>query len=1599
MCRRVLVGTVAMLGLVALVGLFASLFLLFSTPDFVYAQTNNAPEFTEDETADRSVDENTDTYDDIGLAVSATDDNDRLVYTLEDARTSPFTIVRATGQLQVGQPLDYENEDYDDEDYDEDGNPTHTVKVIVTDLDGATDTIEVTITVNNVEEPGTISLSWTRPQVEAEITATLTDPDVVSGTETWLWAKSSDQSSWNDISGETSDSYTPVASDVRKYLRATASYTDGEDFSKTASAVTATLVRADPGDSNNSPTFYEGQPGSYDCGDTNPETFCMNVKRSSPVGEGIYYPVSATDEDRGDEVRYSMEGNDSAHFDIEPTRGELFAKTLPRDLTALSYTFTIKASDQSGGFDTITVKITPSGSSTAPVIKGPSRITYPENGTWPLATYTGTNAYGDTHGWLISVDPGGGDGDFFNIDNDGRLTFRQPPDYEEPSDENGDRTYSFSITAYDPNPPGGQRPGMSFFNVRVTVTNETLEALEIKGPSSVKYPENGEDPVATYDLLHETQPFEEWVLSGADGGEFDISPGGVLTFKNSPDYESPSDTDGKNDYLVTITAYAGTESKTEFLLVRVTNVNELPEFDEGSTTTRTVDPDAEADDLIGDPVSATDPDDGAYLIYTLKDDHLWPFTILDYSGQLLVDDAVDDTRGIYTLSVSVTDNADADGNPDTVVDATILVTVNVGDSGGSNTDPVFPAAPVTYSFNENTTTVVNVGTPVTATDDDTLAYTLGGTDAGFFTIVDTSGQIQTKAGQTYDFETKPTYSVTVTANDGNGGTADKPVTITLTNVNEDGTVTLSPTQPAARQAVTATLTDPDEVSGTPTWQWQRSSDGNTGWTNVGTHSSSYTPLDADLNYYLQATATYTDGQGGGKTAAAKTVGAVQAGTNRAPTFDDGQTTSRDVAEDAAATANVGAVVGATDQDNDSLTYSLTSTDASSFTVDNTGQIKVGATTMLDYESAKNTYTVVVQVTDSKDAAGNTETNPTIDDTIAVTINVTDVEEAGTVTLSNYQPPARVEITATLTDPDGGVTNTTWQWARTLDPANNPWQDITGATSSSYTPPDTDLTYYLRATASYTDRKRSGKNAEAETTQAVGAGANRSPDFGPNTTTRSFPENTAAGENIGDVVEAYDPDTGNTLIYTLEGTDKDSFEIDSSSGQIKTKSGVTYDHEDDDSYSVTVKADDNNGGTDTIDVTINVTDVNEKPEFPSTETGDRSIPENTVAGQPIGDPVEADDPENDSLTYSLSGTDVADFTIVTMSGQLQTKSALDKETKDSYTVTVSVHDGKNEAGSSDTTIDDTIDVTITVTEENDPPTVSGQTTVNHAENDASTVATYTATDPEGVTNFTWTLSGDDAGDFAIDEGTLTFSTTPNFESAADEDTNNVYMVTVEASDGTVKGTRAVTITVTNVNEKPSFTETAPATRSVAENTATGQDIGNPVEAEDPETGDTLFYSLDITSAASFDIDSSTGQLQTKAALDKETKDSYTVTVSVRDSKADDGTTDAVADATITVTITVTGENDPPEITGRSTVSYAEDRTDAVANYTATDPEGVTAFTWSLSGDDEGDFSISNTGELTFQTPPDHEAPADADTNNIYLVTVRADDGTAPPTLSG
>ena len=104
--------------------------------------------------------------------------------------------------------------------------------------------ITVTVTVTNAEEAGTVTLSSDMLIVGEAVTATVTDPDVVTtGTEMWQWATADEANGmFVDIEGATMASYTPVEADDGKYLRASVTYTDGEGPNKTASG----LVAGDP---------------------------------------------------------------------------------------------------------------------------------------------------------------------------------------------------------------------------------------------------------------------------------------------------------------------------------------------------------------------------------------------------------------------------------------------------------------------------------------------------------------------------------------------------------------------------------------------------------------------------------------------------------------------------------------------------------------------------------------------------------------------------------------------------------------------------------------------------------------------------------------------------------------------------------------------------------------------------------------------------------------------------------------------------------------------------------------------------------------------------------------------------------------------------------------------------------------------------------------------------------------------------------------------------------------------------------------------------------------------------------------------------------
>ena len=136
------------------------------------------------------------------------------------------------------------------------------------------------------------------------------------------------------------------------------------------------------------------------------------------------------------------------------------------------------------------------------------------------------------------------------------------------------------------------------------------------------------------------------------------------------------------------------------------------------------------------------------------------------------------------------------------------------------------------------------------------------------------------------------------------------------------------------------------------------------------------------------------------------------------------------------------------------------------------------------------------------------------------------------------------------------------------------------------------------------------------------------------------------------------------------------------------------------YMVVVTATDPSGASDTINVHIEVTDEDDKttialgpgpapnnaPAFDDGSSTTRMVAENAAAGAYVGDPVTAMDADDDSLTYSLSGSMYFD---VNDDGQIMTTAMLDDDVMSSHTVTVTADDGNEDT--------DSIEVTITVTD--------------------------------------------------------------------------------------------------------------------------------------------------------------------------------------------------------------------------------------------------------------------------------------------------------------
>ena len=227
-----------------------------------------------------------------------------------------------------------------------------------------------------------------------------------------------------------------------------------------------------------------------------------------------------------------------------------------------------------------------------------------------------------------------------------------------------------------------------------------------------------------------------------------------------------------------------------------------------------------------------------------------------------------------------------------------------------------------------------------------------------------------------------------------------------------------------------------------------------------------------------------------------------------------------------------------------------------------------------------------------------------------------------------------------------------------------------------------------------------------------------------------------------------------------------------------------------------------------------------------------------------------DPEQEILTYSISGTDADDFSIDSSSGAISFVSTPDYETPtdantdNAYELTFAVSNGTT------TTLQELV---ITVTDVDEAPTITSAPSGSTPENTTSTF-TANATDPES-NPLSYSLSGTDAANFTINpsSGAISFTTIPDYENPTDTDANNVYSLTLEVSDSTHTTSQALSITVTNIDEPPSITSAA--STITPENTTT---TIYTASASDPEN-DTLSYSLSATDAAHLSINPNSGAI--------------------------------------------------------------------------------------------------------------------------------------------
>ena len=1399
---------------------------------------------------------------------------------------------------------------------------TYEVMVRAADETRRVDPKAVTVNVTNVDEAGKVTLSARRPQTDTAFTAEVSDPDDNVADDKWQWAKAGSKNGpYRDIDNATSVTYTPEDADSNSYLRATVTYEDGEGEGKSAMMVSEFQSQRITG-GNDAPAFDDDQDPlmAGDQDDAN-----RSVVENTAAGKTIGSPVVATD-DNGDTLTYTLTGSDAEHFDIDWGTGQILTKAkldaenenpvlMDRDdnsANGIQLQVMVRATDPSGmpsaepadtaNSGTVTVMVTVTDVNEAPAVDGDAALTFNEVAgdiTVLLDTYMADDPDAGAPDSTWSV--GGADGSKFNIGNEeggnpGELKFKKKPDYEKPTDADTDNVYEVTVQASD-----GKKTGI--LKVMVTVLNEeeagvvTLDKITpvvgIPVTAMLEDPDGGVSKLTW-----------QWSIRDADAGAVEdvtATGDGNINGATSDTYK-PKAGDVGGTLTATANYFDGQNALTDATkrtagegadnAVELDTRNKPPVFgDEDPDTngvqntmaTRKVEENTEAlageadddaddtdapGDNVGAAVEATDTKaDGLAetLTYSLGGTDAAKFRVRD-NGQIEVAAGTKlnyETKDTYMVTVMARDPLGASAS----IPVTIMVT------GLDEAPDVSGDEEADYAEN-------GTGSVATYTASDPegamVKWSLGGEDASDFMI--DNGVLSFKKSPDYETPkggtagTSNTYEVMVRAADETRRVDPKAVTVNVTNVDEAGKVTLSARRPQTDTAFTAEVSDPDDNVADDKWQWAKAGSKNGPYRDIDNATSvTYTPEDADSNSYLRATVTYEDGEGEGKSAMMVSEFQSQriTGGNDAPAFDDDQDplmagdqddANRSVVENTAAGKTIGSPVVATDDNGDTLTYTLTGSDAEHFDIDwGTGQILTKA--KLDAENENPVLMdrddnsangiqlqVMVRATDPSGMPSAEPADTANSGTVTVMVTVTDVNEApavdGDAALTFNEVAGDITVlldTYMADDPDAGAPDSTWSVGGAdgskfnigNEEGGNPGELKFKKKPDYEKPTDADTDNVYEVTVQASDGKKTGILKVMVTVL-------NEEEAGVVTLDKITP---VVGIPVTAMLE--DPDGGvSKLTWQWSIRDADAGAVEdvtaTGDGNINGATSDTY----------KPKAGDVGG---TLTATANYFDgqnaLTDATKRTAGEGADNAVELDTRNKPPVfGD----EDPDTNGVQNTMATRKVEENT-----------EAL--------------------AGEADDDADDT-----------DAP----------GDNVGAAVeATDTKADGLAET-LTYSLGGTDAAKFRVrDNGQIEVAagTKLNYE------TKDTYMVTVMARDPLgASASIPVTIMVTNVDEAPEIMRaldanvapefaSATTSRTVAENTAAGEDIGNPVAANDANS-DALTYALSGTDAASFDIDMGSGQLMTLAALDYETKATYSVTVTASDSG---GLSDSI-DVTITVT---------------------------------------------------------------------------------------------------